>query len=132
MNEQTVIDRITETENLTDGLEDEDANWLIDWGISHACMLIQNLEDDETANTKLIELMAVMRRINQITADRNDKPGEVLAKDIRLLTEDYVRAFGQVQTMSIEVYQNMAAQLSGKSAREVMQSLINWLSPTAG
>lgn len=132
MNEKTVIDRITETENLTDGLEDEDANWLIDWGISHACMLIQNLEDDETANTKLIELMAVMRRINQITADRNAKPGEALAEDICLLAEDYVRAFGQAQIMSIEVYQNVAAQLPGKSAREVMQSLINWLSPTAG
>jgi hypothetical protein len=76
--------------------------------------------------------MAVMRRINQITADRNAKPGEALAEDIRLLAEDYVRAFGQAQIMSIEVYQNVAAQLPGKSAREVMQSLINWLSPTAG
>jgi hypothetical protein len=31
MDRQTAIDRITEPENLTDGLEDDDANWLLDW-----------------------------------------------------------------------------------------------------
>jgi len=35
MDRQTAIDRITETENLTDGLEDDDANWLLDWEIAH-------------------------------------------------------------------------------------------------
>jgi hypothetical protein len=70
MDPQAAIDRILETENLTDGLEDNDANWLLDWGINSLPALIGEMEDEDAAGTKVNDLMSVMRKINQNTADR--------------------------------------------------------------
>ncbi len=40
MDRQILIDRLLESENLTDNLEDEDANVLIKWGIAQLDHLI--------------------------------------------------------------------------------------------
>src|SRR5690349_24926526 len=85
MDEQREIERITETENLTDGLEDHDANWLLNWGIGHVRDLIQGVKDDDAAGDKVHALMAVMRKLNQIEADRAAKPRNALADDTRAL-----------------------------------------------
>jgi hypothetical protein len=53
MDRQTAIDRITETENLTDGLEDDDANWLLDWGIARVDGLVTGIADEDAAGEKL-------------------------------------------------------------------------------
>jgi hypothetical protein len=45
MDRQAAIDRITETENLTDGLEDDDANWLLDWGAAQVDGLVTGIKD---------------------------------------------------------------------------------------
>jgi hypothetical protein len=87
MDRQTAIDRITETENLTDGLEDDDANWLLDWGIAHVDGLVTGIKDEDAAGKKLNQLMAVMRSLNQIAADRAAKPSDALAADIRAFLE---------------------------------------------
>src|SRR5262249_5634933 len=73
MDRQTAIDRITETENLTDGLEDDDANWLLDWGIAQVDGLVTGIKDEDEAGEKLNQLMSVMRTLNQIAADRAAK-----------------------------------------------------------
>jgi hypothetical protein len=94
MDRQTAIDRITETENLTDGLEDDDANWLLDWGIAHVDGVVTGITDEDAAGDKLNQLMAVMRSLNQIAADRAAKPPDALAADIRTYLERYRQAFG--------------------------------------
>jgi hypothetical protein len=94
MDRQTAIDRITETENLTDGLEDDDANWLLDWGIARVDGLVTGIKDEDAAGEKLNQLMSVMRTLNQIAADRAAKPPDALAGDIRTFLERYQQAFG--------------------------------------
>ena len=94
MDRQTAIDRITETENLTDGLEDDDANWLLDWGIAQVDGLVTGIKDEDAAGEKLNQLMSVMRTLNQIAADRAAKPPDALAGDIRTFLERYQQAFG--------------------------------------
>ncbi|HEX6540208.1 MAG TPA: hypothetical protein VF040_00520, partial [Ktedonobacterales bacterium] len=85
MDEALAIERITENENLTDGLNDEDARWLLQWGTGHAGELIAGATDDEAAGQKINQLMAVMRSLNAIAADRTVKDSASLAADIRTL-----------------------------------------------
>jgi hypothetical protein len=94
MDRQTAIDRITETENLTDGLDDDDANWLLDWGVAQVDGLVTGIKDEDAAGEKLNQLMSVMRTLNQIAADRAAKPPDALADDIRTFLERYQQAFG--------------------------------------
>lgn len=94
MDRQTAIDRITETENLTDGLEDDDANWLLDWGIAHVDGLVTGIKDEDAAGEKLNQLMSVMRTLNQVASDRAAKSPDALAGDIRTFLERCQQAFG--------------------------------------
>jgi outer membrane biosynthesis protein TonB len=94
MDRQTAIDRITETENLTDGLEDDDASWLLDWGIAHVDGLVTGVEDEDAAGEKLNQLMSVMRTLNQIASERAAESPDALATDIRTFLERYQQAFG--------------------------------------
>lgn len=98
MDRQTAIDRITETENLTDGLEDDDANWLLDWGIAQVDGLVTGIKDEDAAGEKLNQLMSVMRTLNQIAADRAAKSPDALASDISTFLERYQQAFGAPKT----------------------------------
>src|SRR5258708_39606851 len=94
MDEALAIERITETENLTDGLDDDDATWLLQWGTSRVGGLIAGIADEEAAGEKVNQLMAVMRLLNAIAADRTVKDPASLGDDIRALRERYAAAFG--------------------------------------
>ena len=54
MDEALAIERITETEKLTDGLDD-DANWLLQWGTSRVGGLIAGIADEEAAGVILVQ-----------------------------------------------------------------------------
>jgi hypothetical protein len=145
MDRQTAIDRITETENLTDGLEDDDANWLLDWGIAQVDGLVTGIKDEDAAGEKLNQLMSVMRTLNQIAADRAAKPPDALADDIRTFLERYQQAFGAPKTATpsaalpahataqasqgVNQGVNQAAQaaskIAGMSPKEAMQYLLS-------
>ncbi len=125
MDEQRAIERITETENLTDGLEDADANWLLDWGIGHVHDLIHAVEDDDAAGEKIHALMAVMRKLNQIAADRAAKPPKALSDDIRAFVSLYANAFGKARKLKPLDYEQTAELIREKSPREAMQILIS-------
>lgn len=127
MNEQAAIDRILETENLTDGLEDEDANWLLDWGVDQVPELIGGINDNEAAGTKVNELMAVMRRLNQITADRAVKPPQALAEDIQTLAQTNRQAFGAGREAGPEEARKLAQSLAQKSPHDTLVTLIDWV-----
>lgn len=143
MDEQTAIDRITENENLTDGLEDEDADWLINWGISHvreALAHVQGLNkpaDEDAEGNQLNALMAVMRKMNQIAADRNVKASDALASDVLEFVDQYAAVFGSTPKKMLEA-QSMAQSLEKTTAaihtatpRETMQHLLDLVQPAA-
>jgi hypothetical protein len=124
MDKQAAIDRILETENLTDGLEDDDAKWLLDWGIGFLPALIGELEDEDAAGAKVNELMAVMRQINQIVADRNATSPEDLADAVVALAEAHARAFGGNRPLKPEDPSKLAALLAAQPSRQAMLALI--------
>jgi hypothetical protein len=124
MDKQAAIDRILETENLTDGLEDDDAKWLLDWGIGFLPALIGELEDEDAAGAKVNELMAVMRQINQIVADRNAASPEDLADAVVALAEAHARAFGGNRPLKPEDPSKLAALLAAQPSRQAMLALI--------
>lgn len=127
MDEKAAMDRILETANLTDGLEDEDARWLIDWGLKQIPGLLQGVSDDEAAGNKVNALMAVMRRINRIVADQEAGDAQDLALEMAALAESYQQAFGQTpQAMNVPS-QSLAAEIAGCSARQAMQLLLERL-----
>ncbi len=129
MNEQAAIDRILETENLTDGLEDDDANWLIDWGIERVRPLIAGIEDDEAAGEKVSQLMAVRRRLNQITADREVKSAEELAADVDQFLVAYDAAFGRTRSLGSGEALSACASIKTMLPLDTLQHLIALAEP---
>jgi hypothetical protein len=127
MDQQIAVDRILETENLTASLEDSDANWLLDWGISHVPRLIGHIQDDEAAGTKVNELMAVMRKLNQIAGESAEKPAEELDKDIKELAALYSKAFGAIRMLGADDFKRAAGEIRQRSPLETMQFLIDFV-----
>jgi len=125
MDEQKAIERITETENLTDGLEDPDANWLLNWGIGHVRNLIQGVKSDDAAGDRVHALMDVMRKLNQIVADRAAKTPQALADDIKTFVSLYKAAFGKARKPKADDYKRTAEAICDKSPQEAMQVLIS-------
>ncbi len=125
MNEERAIERITETENLTDGLEDDDANWLLDWGIGHVHDLLCEIEDDEAAGAKIHALMAVMRKLNRIAADRAVKSPKSLAEDVKRFVSLYAKTFGNAKKLKSDDYKRTADAIRTRPPREAMQMLIS-------
>lgn len=129
MEEQLAIDRILETENLTDGLEDDDANWLLDWGIGQVHGLINGIEDDDLAGAKVNALMAVMRRLNQIAADREVLSIEALSGEIRDFAKIYPKAFGKVRQIDNAAYTHTAEIIRSQSPLDAIQTLLALVTP---
>jgi hypothetical protein len=93
MDKQLFKDRILETENLTDEMEDEDANWLLNWGINLLDQVLTGIDDQETAGEAVNSLMAVMRKINRICGKRLSENTEDLALDLEKLSSLFAVAF---------------------------------------
>jgi len=133
MNEEAAIERITESENLTDSLEDKDANWLLDWGIGHLHNLIGGITDEDAAGEKVHDLMAVMRKLNQIAGDKAVKAPNELAEDVREFTSLFAKTFGQTQTAAVKADHlvKTADAIKQQPPQDAMQTLINLVSPAA-
>jgi hypothetical protein len=125
---QMAIDRITETENLTDALQDDDANWLIEWGIARAKSLIEGIKDDEAAGEKVVKLMAFMRKLNQLVGDCSAEKAPELVASIRDLSEAYGAAFRKATKHSEADYKSAADTVCKKAPQEAMQYLIDFVS----
>jgi hypothetical protein len=95
MNLQMLIERILESENLTDNLEDAEANRLLDWGVAHLPEAVQNAASSRRAGSKTNHLMALMRTVNQLVGSRADLPPEELEGGLKELGDRFQRAFGR-------------------------------------
>ena len=93
MEKERFVERMLETENLTDELEDEDANWLLNWGIQRLDEVIEAIEDEEVAGSRVNALMAVVRKINRIAGSYTRKDAQALASDLAELDQLFSAAF---------------------------------------
>jgi hypothetical protein len=131
MEEQAAIDRILETENLTDNLEDQEANWLLDWGIKRLPGLIAGIEDDEAAGAKVNELMTVMRQVNRIMGGRDSMGSDELVEAIQALVDKYERLVGTARKASPDDFTSLSPQIVEKSALDAIQFLVEWIAPAS-
>jgi conjugal transfer/entry exclusion protein len=129
MKEQDAIDRILESENLTDALQDHDANWLLEWGTARVPELLNCSPDDREAGKKVNALMGVMRKVNQITGERGEKDSSQMARDISQLAKYYQQAFGQSRPVRSRQAAQIADQIAAQPAQQAMQTLLDWLRP---
>lgn len=127
MDKERFTERILETENLTDELEDADANWLLDWGVNKLDTVLQNSPDDETSGSRVNALMAVMRKINRIVGGYADKSPASLAEDLSSLRDLFATAF---ETAGVPVLEKTptendaaAKSLSALTPRQVLEFL---------
>jgi hypothetical protein len=121
---QILIDRMLETENLTDNLDDEDAEWLLDWGVDRVREL-GNAESMEAAEEKAGALMKFMRGLNRLAGGL---PG-VDPADLAGLLEHYAAARGGSREAGEVEFQEAAANLSNLTPREALEYLIDWARP---
>lgn len=126
MNAERFIERLLETENLTDNLEDDEANLLIDWGVARVTELVQGIGDEQVAGEKVTAIMRFMRTINTLAPS----PEEISAEGLLGLLERHTRAFGASRTADETECQSTAERLSAMSVAEAVQFLLEWVLPT--
>ena len=122
MDHQVFVDKILETENLTDNLEDKAANSLLKWGTAQVGKLIQGVEDEEVAGDKVNDLMHVMRGLNALAGN----PADVIHEKIGDLVNRYMALVGNVPVDEAE-RRSIAERVSKMEPGEAIHFLTEWL-----
>jgi hypothetical protein len=120
---QILIDRLLESENLTDNLEDEDANVLIKWGVAQIDRLVEGINDEETAGTKINHLMDLMRQVNSIAGN----PSTVSQEKLLQLLEQYSQTFDKAHQISDDERTAVTEKLSQMQPGEAVKYLLRWM-----
>lgn len=123
MDRQVLIDRLLESENLTDNLEDDDANALIKWGISQISPLIKGITDEDAAGEKVNHLMGLMRQVNSIAGNLST----VSEDKIQKLLEQFTQTFDKDHHVSDEERKAVAEKLSQMQTGEAVKYLLDWM-----
>src|ERR1041384_938683 len=123
MDRQLLIDRLLETENLTDNLEDDAANTLINWGISQIDRLTKSTPDEETAGAKVNRLMSLMRGVNSIAGD----PSAISPDSLLKILDRYAQTFDNEHQIGEDERKNVAQTLSTMQPKEAVEYLLNWI-----
>jgi hypothetical protein len=126
MDKQLYVDRILESENLTDELQDADARWLLDWGISQLDSVLQKASSEEDADEKVTAWMGALRKINRMLGARDGKSQESLAADCMALDALLAQAFSLEASRSEEQCSAAAAQLRQGTTRQALEFLAGW------
>jgi len=120
---QVLIDRMLETENLTDNLEDEDAKVLIKWGVEQVDTLIDGIDDEEKAGGKTNDLMQLMREINKIAGNPSTASEEKLSR----LIDSYAQTFEITHPIDADVRTYVTEKLSEMQPGEAVKFLLEWM-----
>ena len=126
MDKQLYKDRILESENLTDELQDADARWLLDWGVGQLEPLLQTVSGEDEADEKVTALMGALRKINRMLGARNGKSMEELADDCMALASLYAQAFSFESNRTQEQCAAAAAHLRQGTTRQALEFLTGW------
>lgn len=122
IDQQRFIERMLESENLTDELDDEDASWLLNWGIGQIGELIKYAADIDAASDIVNALMQFMRLLNRIGGNPAANSSRMLPE----LLERHSAAFGSSYTPSEMDYRQIIEKLSAMTSRQAMEFIINW------
>jgi len=121
MDKQYYIERMLETENLTDELEDQDAKVVIDWGISQLDNILKDVPDDDTASTKVTALMAIMRKVNHLAGERKSLTRSKLEAELTTLEQLFNQALGLKQHFSgSPITSDLLHQMSARNVLEFL------------
>ena len=124
MDKEPFIEQILETENLTEALDDNDASWLLDWGIGKLDTVLKGITNRETAGSRVSALMAVMRKMNAIVGSYPDKDSHAMAEDLAVLQDLYDAAFpSKKSSLARPDFAEAAVRLSQLSTRQVLEYL---------
>ena len=126
MEKDMFVERMLEIENLTDELEDDQANWLLNWGISRLDQVLQGAADAEAGGDKANTLIAVMRKINRMTGARGTAGSETLADDLSALSGLFSAAFGNEYVVTAAECSLAAARLAQLSPQQAVEYLAAW------
>jgi len=121
---QILIERMLETENLTDDLHDDDAEWLLSWG-AERMREFGAAESMEAAEERAGALMKFMRGLNRLVGGL---PG-VDPADLARLPDHYAAAFGASRSAGELEIQDTAEALSWLGHREALEHIIQWARP---
>lgn len=87
------IEMVLESESLTDDLEDDEAEILLDWGLAQAeayALATQEIADEEEARLAIDQGVMVIRRamrfINDLVAERMDLSDGEMVEELLQLT----------------------------------------------
>ncbi len=129
--EDIAKDRILETENLTDALDGDSANWLIDWAVAQIPVLLRDVTDEAAANEIIYNLMQTMRSLNGLGADAAELPAVDLIESVR----EFSIRFGTVNKAALVLDEDRirqtAEQIAGKPPLESLPYLVNLIKPAA-
>jgi hypothetical protein len=123
LDRQTFIDRLLESENLTDQLEDDDANSLLDWGIAKIDGLIEGVADHEEAGEKVNKLMHVMRGLNSLAGN----PAGVSPQRLMELLDRYEQVVQGTTPVDEAEHRAVAEKISKMQPGEAIRFLMEWL-----
>jgi len=123
VDKQLFVDRLLEAENLTDNLEDNDANKLLGWGLAQVDGLIHGAADEDAASEKITSLMSVMRTLNSLAGD----PGHVTREAIADLLTQHGQTFEHLAQVNESEYRSVAERVSKMVPGEAVSYLIDWL-----
>lgn len=127
--EDIAKDRILETENLTDALDGDSANWLIDWAVAQIPTLLHDVTDEAAADEIIYNLMQTMRTLNGLGADAAELPAEDLVESIREFSTRFGAVNRAVLTFDEDRIRQAAEQIAGKPPLETLPYLVNLIKP---
>lgn len=117
---QNFIDRMLEVENLTDSLEDEDADYFLNWGIAKLKEQLEKTDDNDAAGEYTNDLMCFMRTLNQIAGNLEYIQPEELAE----LAACRQRALGSEQGLTKARFGDAATILKTMAQRQAVEYLL--------
>ena len=123
MDRQTFVDRLLESENLTDQLEDEAANVLLDWGVGKIDELIEGVTDHEAAGEKVNGLMHVMRGLNALAGN----PTGATSQQLIELLKRYEQIVEQTTPVDEAEHRSVAEKISTMESGAAIRFLTEWL-----
>jgi hypothetical protein len=126
MNTECFVERILETENLTDELEDAEAQRLLDWGIARLEPLLQGIEDAEIAGGKVNALMALMRKLNRLAGSAVNGDLQALEGELVRLDELNRALYPDAAPLDLLACQQGALKLSVLEPGPALDFLLAW------
>jgi hypothetical protein len=120
---QTLTDRMLESENLTDNLQDQEAQWLLDWGITELRRLASEAENEQELSDRAGALMKFIRGLNRLVGGLPDADPAELAR----LLESHFAAYGTSRAAEQAAIDEAVIALSALPPREALEFLIGWV-----